>query len=129
MYAPSTTNLAALLKAYQVGALNSENAGDLGTYPTSGTPSTGYKATTAGTELAISSTSVPCQGVVVKADPDNSEDIWVGPTGLTTTKAATDGYRLAPSESVGIACRNLNTVFIRRGGSVNQGVYFSASKD
>lgn len=130
VYAPSTTNLAALFRAYQTGTLNGETVGDLGVYPTSGLPATGYKVTTAGTEIAISSSSIPCQGVLVKADPDNTEDVWVGPTGITTNKtAATDGYRLAGGESVGIACRNVNTVFIRRGGSVNVGIYFSTSKD
>lgn len=130
MYAPSTTNLAALFRAYQTATLNAETVGDIGVYPTSGLPKTGYMLTTAATEIAISATSVPCQGVLVKADPDNAEDVWVGPTGITTNKTnATEGYRLQPGESVGIACRNLNTVFIRRGASTNVGVYFSASKD
>lgn len=127
-YAPSTTNLAALFRAFQVATLNSETVGDLGVYPTSGLPATGYKATASGTAVAIAS-STPCQGVLVRADPDNAEDVWVGPTGLTTSKAATDGYRLAPGEAVGIACRNLAQVFIKRGGSVDVGVYYSASAD
>lgn len=120
------TNTPSLWLAYFSATLNSTLVGHAGVYVISGNPKTGYKATTAGTEIAISSTSVPADGVVVKADPDNTEDVWVGATGLTTTKATTDGYRLAPGESIGVACRNLNAVFIRRGGSVNQAVYFSA---
>lgn len=123
------TNEAVLQKAYQVGTTNATTTGDFGVYPTSGLPGTGYKVTTASTEIAISSTSVPCQGVIVKADPDNAEDVWVGATGITTTKATTDGYRLAPGESVGMPCRNANTVFIRRGAATDVGVYWAASRD
>lgn len=118
-------NAAALLRSYFATTINSELQGHMGVYVASGTTKTGYKVTTASTEIAISSTSVPCDGVVVKADPDNAEDVWVGATGITTTKATTDGYRLAPGESIGLAARNLNAVFIRRGGSVNVGVYFA----
>lgn len=120
------TNQAALLRSYFGTTINGELQGHLGVYTISGSPKSGYKATSASTEIAISSTSVPCDGVVVKADPDNAEDVWVGPTGITTTKATTDGYRLAPGESIGIACRNLNAVFIRRGASTNVSIYFSA---
>lgn len=120
------TNQAALMRAYFPATINAEVQAHLGTYPISGTTKTGYKATTAGTEIAVTSTSVPCDGVVIKADPDNAEDVWVGPTGITVNKSTTDGYRLAPGEAVGLAARNLNAVFIRRGGSVNVSVYFAA---
>lgn len=123
------TNAAVLQNAYQVATVNGTKTGDFGVYPTSGYTSTGYKATSSASEIALLGVSQPCQGVIVKADPDNTEDIWVGPSGLTTTKAATDGYRLAPGESVGVPCRNAADVYIRRGGSVNQGVYWMASAD
>lgn len=124
------TNRANLLKGYQHGTLNSESVADLGVYPTSGLAKTGYMVTTGSTEIAITSTSTPCQGVLVKADPDNTVDVWVGVTGLTTNKTnATDGYRLAPGESVGVPCRNANTIFIRRGASTNVGVYWISSID
>lgn len=129
IYDGGGTNAAALPKAYQVQTLNGTVVADHGVYTTSGLPGTGYKVTAASTEIAISSTSAPCQGVIVKADPDNAEDVWVGATGITTTKATTDGYRLAPGESVGMPCRNANTVFIRRAAATNVGVYWAASKD
>lgn len=118
-------NQAAIWRSYFGATLNAEMQGHAGVYTISGSPKTGYKVTTAATELAVAG-SVLVDGVVVKADPDNAEDVWVGPTGITTTKLTTDGYRLAPGESIGIACRNLNSVYIRRGGSVNVGVYYSA---
>lgn len=121
---------AVLLKSYQSGLVNGQRLGDLGVYPTSGKPKTGYMVTTGSTEIAISASSIPCQGVIVKADPDNTEDIWVGATGITVNKTnATEGYRLSPGESVGIPCRNVNTVFVRRGASSNMGVYWTASID
>jgi len=126
VYDVSGTNTAALLQSYFTTTVNSEKYGHMGVYVISGTPKTGYKTTAGSTEIAISSSSVPCDGAVVMASPDNSEDVWVGPTGITTTKATTDGFRLQPGQSVGVSCRNLNTVFIRRGGSVDQAVYFSA---
>lgn len=120
---------AAMLRAFKTATVQGVVVGDLAVYPTSGTPKTGYRATTLGTELAISSISVPCQGVTVLADPDNTEDIWVGGTGITSTKASTDGFRLVPGQSLDVPCRNVNTVFMLRGGAVNQGVYWSASAD
>jgi hypothetical protein len=123
------TNRANLLRAYQRTTLNGEGVADLGVYPTSGSFASGYKATTGSSEIQVTGSSIPCQGMIVKADPDNTLDVWVGITGLTVNKtAATEGYRLAPGESVGVPCRNANTIYIRSTAS-GAGVYWIASKD
>lgn len=117
---------AALRKGYFTETVGTTSVTHQGVYVISGTPKTGYKATTGSTEIAISSTSVPCDGVVVKAAAANGDTVYVGATGLTTNASTTDGYPLEPGESIGIACRNLNTVFIRRPNATNVAVYFSA---
>lgn len=91
-----------------------------------GSPLSGYTATSSGAAeaLSISVGSVGCDGVLVKADPDNAEDVWVGGYGLTADKSPTAGFRLAPGESMGVPVNDLSYVFIRRGGSVDVGVYW-----
>lgn len=128
--AGTNTARANALRSYQSALIGIDRVADLGVYPTSGVPRTGYMLTTSSTAIAISAASVPCQGVIVKADPDNVEDVWVGPAGITVNHTnATEGYRLEPGASVGIPCRNANTVFIRRGASTDVAVYWAASAD
>ena len=113
-----------LIRGYRHETVDGQDITEIGVYQTSGDLITGYVATSGGTEMALSGGSIPCSGVIVKADPDNTEDVWVGPTGLTSNKSAGDGYRLSQGESVGLPCRDAASVFILRGGSVNVGVYF-----
>jgi hypothetical protein len=114
MYAPSTTNLAAIFRAYKTATLNSETVGDLGVYPTSGTLSHGNRNAVNTSQLQLSTTSIPCQGVIIKARDDNANDVWVGKTGLTTnTTESTGGWKLVPGASQGFPCRNVNEVYLR----------------
>jgi len=72
-------------------------------------PSALYSAqTTVGTSaVAIGSSQAIKAGVTVTADPDNTNDIWVGPTGVTTGT----GKRLRPGQSVFVQVANIATVF------------------
>ena len=88
----------------------------------------GSKVTGGTTAVAISSTSVPCSGTLVKAYSDNAATIYVGKSDVTADKtAATGGYPLEPGESVGVPCGNVNQVYIR--GGATDGVAWIASAD
>lgn len=108
------TNRANLLRAYKRTTQNAEGVGDLGVYPTSGTLSHGNRNAVNTSQLQLSTSSIPCQGVLIKARLANVNDVWVGKTGLTAdTTESTGGWRLQPGESVGVPCRNVNEVYLR----------------
>jgi len=122
------TNRANLLRGYKGVAINAERVAALGVYPVSGDIENGNMQLTAGTALALSSTSIPCQGLIVKARAANTATIYVGKSDVTAdTTNATGGYPLEPGESVGVPCSNVNTVFIR--GTSGDGVAWLASID
>lgn len=124
------TNRANLFRGYKNQALNSEQVADLGVYPTSGTTVSGKKTTSASTATQLTATSVPCQGMLVKASKNNTDTMWVGISTVTAGGTdATDGYPLEPGESVGVPCRNANTIYIRRNGSVDVTAHWVASAD
>lgn len=124
----SGTNTAALIKAYKNATVNGTVLADIGVYPTSGGLENGNMQLTGATALAISSTSIPCQGVIVKARSANTATIYVGKSDVTAdTTNTTGGYPLEPGESVGVPCRNTNEVFIR--GTSGDGVAWIASID
>jgi hypothetical protein len=128
VYDLSGTNAPALLRAYQQATVNGEVVGDLGVYSTSGTLENGAKSIETSAAIAISSTAVPCQGVLVKAHSDNAGTVYVGKSAVTADKTeATGGYPLEPGESVGVPCRDASTVFIR--GTVADSVAWLASAD
>jgi hypothetical protein len=125
------SNRANLLKGYKHAVQNANDVADLGVYPTSGTLKQGNRNLTNTSALQLSTTSVPCQGVLVKAREGNSSDIWVGTSTVTAdTTEATGGWRLKPGASVGVPCRNLQEVYIRTDAYVSgDGVEFIASAD
>jgi len=98
--------------------VDGERLGSMATYPESGTLENGVRTTTGSTAIALSSTSIPCQGLVVKALSANATTIWVGKSDVTAdTTATTGGYPLDPGESVGVPCRDVNEVYIRGAAS------------
>jgi hypothetical protein len=110
----SGTNRANVLRGYKRAALNSEGVADLGVYPTSGTLRAFGLTLATGDAEQIIAASVPCQGVLVKASKNNSGTVYVGESSVTADEgAATSGYPLEPGESVGVPCRNANTVYVR----------------
>ena len=131
VYDASGTNAAALLRAYKKATLNTEPVAELGVYPTSGTLSHGNRNAVNTSQLVLSAASVPCQGVLVKAREANTNDVWVGKTGLTAdTTEGTGGWRLQPGASVGVPCRNANEVYIRWATyTAGDGVEWLASAD
>jgi len=106
------------MRARKSEIVDGERIGAMGTYPESGTLENGAKTTTGSTAIALSSTSIPCQGLVVKALSANTTTIWVGKSDVTAdATATTGGYPLEPGESVGVPCRNVNEVYIRGAAS------------
>jgi len=127
VYDNSGANASALLRGAKKTTLNSEPVADLQVYPTSGTLENGSKVL-GGSTATVISTSVACQGVLVKAYSDNIATIYVGKSDVTADKtAATGGWPLEPGESVGVPCRNVTEVYIR--GTSGDGVAWLASCD
>lgn len=123
------TNRASLFRGRKVETVNAEPLGDLSVYPTSGACRTGKKATTGATAIQLTTTSIPCQGMLVKAPASNGSTIWVGISTVTAgTADATDGFPLEPGESVGVPCRNANEIYIR-GAAAALVAYWMASAD
>jgi hypothetical protein len=83
---------------------------------------TGVKDTvTAGTRVAVGSTTGLERGVTIKAKATNTGLIYVG----TVAVASSNGYQLSPGEEVFIECASLATVYID--SAVNgEGVSYSA---
>ena len=127
-YDNAGTNEAAVMRAYKIATINTTVLGDLGVYTTSGGLENGNMQLTSTSALALSATTVPCQGVIVKARSTNAATIYVGKSDVTADNTnATGGYPLDPGESVGVPCRNLTEVYIR--GTSGDGVAYLASTD
>lgn len=67
----------------------------------------GQVAGTNGTPTPLEGSSTECQGVSVKADPDNAGQAYLGDASVTTA----NGYILAPGDAVGFDVDDLATVF------------------
>lgn len=108
------TNRANILRGYQAGTMNSEAVADLGVYTTSGRLKNFGHALTGSTAEQITGTSTPCQGVLIRASSSNGAVLYVGTSGVTADEGtSTSGYPLNAGESLGVPCRNANTVYIR----------------
>lgn len=93
-----------------------------------GTLAHGARAMTGGAKIALTTTSTPCSGVLVKAYSGNSATVYVGGPGVTAdTTPGTGGYPLGASESVGVPCRNATEVYIV--GTGTDGVAWIAARD
>lgn len=127
----TNTPRANAFRAYRSTTIGTDRVAELGVYPTSGGLGHGNRNLVNTSQLQLSTSSVPCQGVLIKAREGNVEDVWVGKTGLTAnTTESTGGWRLKPGASVGVPCRNLNEVYIRCATfSSGDGVEFIASID
>ena len=67
----------------------------------------------------------PCKiGILVKADDDNTGDIFIGNTDVTAgTDPLTDGMRLVPGDSIFFNVRNANDLYVI-GSAVNQKAWY-----
>jgi hypothetical protein len=73
----------------------------------------GKKAvTTAGTDVALISSSTPAKWVTIQALRANTGFIAVGATGVDATTTTGDGETLAAGEKTTIPCDNLADIFI-----------------
>lgn len=68
--------------------------------------------TTAGTDVALSSTSTAVKWVIVQAQTDNTGWIAVGTEGVDATEATGTGVLLDAGESVTIPMDDLKNVYI-----------------
>lgn len=118
-------------RAYLSTTINGDRVGELGVYPTSGHPRIRNRNAVNTSALQLSTSSIPCQGVLIKAREANANDVWVGVSGITAdTTEATGGYRLVPGAAVGVPCRDLNEVYLRWGTyTAGDGVEYIASVD
>lgn len=122
------SNAAALPRARKVATLNTTVVGDISVYPTSGSLTHGHVATTGANAIQLKATTLPCQGVIVKAHKENSATIYVGASTVTADyTAATGGYPLEPGESVGVPTQDASTVYVR--GATGDAVAWIASTD
>lgn len=89
---------------------------------------TGAKSSIGTSAVQITTSDIKCIfGVLVKADDDNSGDVYIGPKGVTAgTADATDGIRLKAGDSVFIEIDNANKVYAI-GSAAGQKVYFVAA--
>lgn len=105
---------AAIFRAYHEDTVQDGLVGDLGVYPTSGTLVSFGKTINGTIAERITGSSVPCQGVIVKAVANNSSTVYVGQSFVTADEGnSTSGYPLEPGESVGVPCRNAMDVWVR----------------
>jgi len=81
---------------------------------TSGVLTTGATSNIGTTAVQITTTSIVCpHGVLVKADDNNTGDVYVGPKGVTAgTTDATDGIRLRAGDAVTMEIDNANTIYV-----------------
>jgi hypothetical protein len=110
----SGTNRANLLRGFQHGTLNGEPVADLGVYTTSGLLKNFGHTLGGSTAEQIIATSTPCQGVLIRAGTANAATLYVGTSAVVASEGATNsGWPLAAGETVGVPCRDANTVYIR----------------
>ena len=122
------TNRSNAPRGYKRTTLNGDGVAEMGVYPTSGSLENGGQTLAGSSAEALSATSIPCQGVLVKAPSTNAATIYVGKSDVTTDYAdTTGGFPLEPGESVGVPCRNVNEVFVR--GTAADKVAWIASAD
>ena len=75
----------------------------------------------------ITTTSITCKyGVQIKADDDNTGDLYIGNSDVTAgTTAATDGFRLKPGQGLFVPVDNANKVYAIASAN-NQKAWFLA---
>lgn len=73
----------------------------------------------------LTTVSIPCKiGITIKADDDNTGDIYVGNSDVTAgTDPATDGYRLKPGDAIFLEVKNANQIYVI-GSAANQKAWF-----
>jgi hypothetical protein len=80
-----------------------------------------------GVRTAITASSIPASGVLVKAYSDNGATVYVGTVTVTADKETTGGYPLEPGASVGVPCSAVGDIYIV--GTGTDGVAWIASAD
>jgi len=79
--------------------------------------------TTAGTRVQFTASDIPIKGGVVKADKDNDGNIYLGGSGVDSS----NGFDLAPGESVPVFFRNLNLLWADADTDGNKARYIAGS--
>ena len=68
--------------------------------------------TTAGTEVQLSSSSIPCARVVITAETDNTNAVVVGGDSVIAALATRRGIPLFAGDSIVVKTNNLNKIWI-----------------
>ena len=68
--------------------------------------------TSAGTALAVSSSSIPCRVVRIKAFPENTNTVVVGASTVVATLATRRGLSLSPGEEVEFRIDDVSKLYI-----------------
>lgn len=92
------------------GAWVNIKAGTVGT--TTAAVNVGQQTVSTSAVQVSSSSTIPTNGIIIKALSTNSAPIFVGGSGVTTS----NGYELVAGESISFTC-NLNTLYIRSAAS------------
>lgn len=94
--------------------------------PLPASPITGQgKISTTGTAVQLVASALK-NGIVVKANPNNAQPLFVGGLGVTNTNDGTgNGYRLDPGEAISFAVANANSIYIN--GTAGDIFYFAGN--
>jgi len=76
-----------------------------------------------GTSEVQLTTETDCLSITIKADDDNTDDIYIGKTGVTTT----NGFRLRPGQAITIFISNPSVLYAIS-GSTGQKVHILGEK-
>lgn len=123
--APSAANLELTGSTALTNAQLRESSLDVIT-PLPTAPITGQgKIATTGVAVQLAS-NVLKNGVIVKANSNNAQPLFVGPAGVTNTNDGTgNGYRLDPGEAISFAVPNANSVYVN--GTVGDIFYIAGN--
>lgn len=90
------------------GAFKSTSAGSAATAVGDGR----RVVTTAGTAVALASSSTPCISVAITAEADNTGVVVVGGSTVVAALATRRGIPLAPGETITATIKNLNLLYL-----------------
>jgi len=106
---PGTTNGVQINAALPAGS-NNIGSVNVANFPSTALPSAFYSGqqTSTGTAVAISGSQSITVGVIVQAKSTNTNSVYVGPSGVSSST----GFELQPGQATSMAVNNLNLVYV-----------------
>jgi hypothetical protein len=68
--------------------------------------------TTAGTRVQLSTSSVPCQGLIIQSLRSNSGNISIGGEDVSGTLGTENGVELSPGQTMTLFCKDVSLVWM-----------------